>query len=98
MALELLAAISQQVARSGLAARVAATGSTAVMDDVFSSLNLASSLSSSTRSGLAVEAAVGDAEVGLAITLGAALPWICIHVQRSESAGKCVPFLCCWAN
>ena len=42
---------------------------------------------------MSVEMVVGDAKVGLAISLGAALPWICVHVGAGELADTVASFL-----
>lgn len=95
LALEVLAAILQQVARSPPPTRKAGPdgGAETPAADMFSSLSLASTLAGSTRHGLAIEAAVGDVESGLAVTLGAALPWVCVHLRESGSADVVAAFL-----
>lgn len=40
-----------------------------------------------------VEAVVGDAEVGMGISLAAALPWLCVHVGAGELADAVAAFL-----
>lgn len=40
-----------------------------------------------------IEAVLGSAEVGLAIALSAALPWLCVHVGGGELADACAAFL-----
>lgn len=40
-----------------------------------------------------VESVLGDAEVGIAVSLGAALPWLWVHLTDSAAADTAATFL-----
>jgi hypothetical protein len=69
--------------------------------DLFTCLGLADGLllagadGSSSGGGLAapIEAVLGDLEAGLAISLGAALPWLCVHLRDVGPEGVVEGFL-----
>ncbi|KAL4428595.1 hypothetical protein ABPG77_008907 [Micractinium sp. CCAP 211/92] len=90
LALEVLGAIAEQIARSDAAAHRAnnAAGLEAAGNgaDLFSCLSLADGLllggASSGASAAPLEAILGHLEAGTAISLGAALPWLCVHLRE----------------
>lgn len=90
LALEVLGAIAEQIARSDAAAHRAnneagleAAGNGA---DLFSCLTLADGLllggASNGAFAAPLEAILGHLEAGTAISLGAALPWLCVHLRE----------------
>lgn len=92
LALEVLGAISEQIANSGAAAHRAnnAAGLDAAGGgaDLYSCLSLADGLLLGAPGGggggsaAPIEAVLGDLEAGTAISLGAALPWLCVHLRE----------------
>ena len=113
LALEVLAAIAGQVARSDAAAQRAnnaaagalgggsSSGSYGGGADLFTCLGLADGLLLAGAGGsngggapaAPIEAVLGDLEAGLAISLGAALPWLCVHLRDVGPEGVVEGFL-----
>ncbi|PSC67904.1 furry homolog-like [Micractinium conductrix] len=107
LALEVLGAIAEQVARSdgasggagvGGQAAAAAEGSGSAGADLFSCLALADGLLLPGADGgggaaLPIEAVLGDLRAGLAISLGAALPWLVVHLSEVGPEGVIEDYL-----
>lgn len=113
LALQVLGALAEQVARcdaaagrrtrGGTAGAAAAEDAAAVCDaaacgaDLFSCLSLADGLLLAAPNGrprpAPIEAVLGDLEAGVAISLGAALPWLCVHLRDVGPEGVVEGFL-----
>ncbi|KAL4434374.1 hypothetical protein ABPG75_000815 [Micractinium tetrahymenae] len=102
LALEVLGAISEQIAHSDAAAHHAnnAAGGEAAAGgaDLFSCLSLADGLLLGAAGGSSgpaapIEAVLGDLEAGTAISLGAALPWLCVHLREVGHEGMVESYL-----
>lgn len=102
LALELLGGISEQIARSDAAAHrannAAGLDAAGAGADLFSCLSLADGLLLGAAGGTGcaaapIEAVLGDLEAGTAISLGAALPWLCVHLREVGHEGVVESYL-----
>jgi hypothetical protein len=106
LALEAMAAVAQQVARAGAAGRLRPRATSAPASGRFTVRSLDQALAAggggggggsgggkAGGGGGGIEAVLGSAEVGLAISLSAALPWLCVHVGGGALAAPCAAFL-----
>jgi len=108
LALQAMASVARQIARAGRLGLLTRLHPLRDSKQALRDSNIDAIISSSimprfisvSSSGLAlsaadggVEAVIGSAEVGLVISLSAALPWLCVHVGAGELADTVAAFL-----